>query len=276
MAVVGAGVAAASLGIGAVAGVVSGGAAVAGAGSAASAGNSSSGVASSVAGVSSGGSTGGAAGGAVPPPTSSPRGPISNDGGPRRQPDPPVSSGSGGASLDSTFASATHADVEAPTSYNASTGNDGARRQNSPSAVLAGVGGEPLAGSGFEGQTTAGGFRPSVLGINSANWTESTGADAPTSSIDGEPNSGSNAGPVNTVAPASEISSVGSMGSSMSAPPASGRGDGIRSAAQKAGNSLRNASRRLDSMRHRLSRVRPLSDAAPHQSPPRMPVEHED
>jgi type IV secretion system protein TrbL len=276
MAVVGTGVAAASLGIGAVAGAVGGSAALAGAGPAASAGSSSSGVASSVAGVSSGGSAGGSSGGAVPPPTSPPRGPSANDGGPRQQPDPPGSPGNSRSGLDSMFDSSKHADVEAPSSYNASTRGDSVRRQNSAGGVLAGIGGEPLAGSGFEGQTSARGFRPSVLGVGSANPAGPTGSAAPASSLNAESNSETAPDPANAPSTASEINSVGSAGSSTPPPATVARGERIKSAAQKAGNSLKGASRRLDSMRYRLSKMPLPSDAAPHQSPPRMPVEHED
>jgi type IV secretion system protein TrbL len=265
LAVVGAGIAAASLASGAVAGS----SALAGTGSAATAGNSSFGIGSSVAGISTGGSTGGPAGGSVPPPTSPPRGPSTNDSGPRRQPDPPRTSGNGLLGPDSTFTSPTRADVEAP-------GTGGGRQQDSTSAALAGVGGEPLAGSGFEGQTIARGFKPSVLGTTFVGPGICVGLDPAASRGDAEPNSRAAIDPANSSAMASEINSVGSAGSAERQPLPTGEGAGIRAAAPSRRNSLNNASRRLDRMRYRLSRVRLPSDAAPHQSPPRMPVEHED
>jgi hypothetical protein len=247
MAVVGAGVAAASFGAGALAGAAGGTAALAGVGSAAGAGNSGSGVATAVAGVGSNGSSGGAASGSVPPPPG-PRGPSPNDGGSRRQPEPPTSfSGGVGEGLGST-----------PTS-------------------LASIGGEPLTGSGFEGQTTAKGFRPSSVVLGFA--TRSAAASG-IGQIQDPATSGSAAdmpGPArNESGPATapETGSVGSAGSSTIQPPVSRPGEGLGSAANKAIDSFRGASRRIDSLRYRITKL--PSDAASHPSPPRMPVEHED
>jgi type IV secretion system protein TrbL len=243
MAVVGAGVAAASFGAGALAGAAGGTAALAGTGSAAGAGNSGSGVASAVAGVGSNGSAGGAAGGSVPPPVG-PRGSSPNDGGSRRQPDPPTNfSGRVGEDLGST-----------PTS-------------------LASIGGEPLTGSGFEGQTTAKGFKPSSVVLGSV--TRSSTASG-IGQIQDHPTSGSaddTSGPASPAA-APETRSVGSAGSSTIQPPASGPGEGPGPAANKAIDSFRGASRRISSLRYRIAKL--PSDAASHPSPPRMPVEHED
>ncbi len=102
-------------------GALAGGAAAAGTGAAASAGSGSSGVASSVSGVNAA-TAAGSGGGSVPPPSSGPKGGGSGDAGVRRQPEPPSS--------------------------------------NSRVSSLA-VGGEPLAGSGFESETPAKGFSDS-------------------------------------------------------------------------------------------------------------------
>jgi type IV secretion system protein TrbL len=243
MAVVGAGVAAASFGAGALAGAAGGTAALAEVGSAAGAGNSGSGVATAVAGVGSNGSAGGAAGGSVPPPPG-PQGPSANDGGSRRQPNPPGNfSGGMGEGLGSS-----------PTS-------------------LASIGGEPLTGSGFEGQTTAKGFKPSsvVLGFATRSAAASGIAQIPDLATSGSADD--IPGPTSPAA-APEPGSVSVAGSSTILPPANGPGERVGPAANKAIDSFRGASRRINNLRYRIAKL--PSDAASHPSPPRMPVEHED
>ena len=243
MAVVGTGVAAASFGAGALAGAAGGTAALAGVGSAAGAGNSGSGVATAVAGVGSNGSTGGATGGSVPPPQG-PRGPSPNDGGSRRQPDPP-----GGFS-----------------------GGMGEGLGSSPTS-LASIGGEPLTGSGFEGQTTAKGFKPSSVGLGFATRSAATSGIGPIQDPATSGSANDISGPANP-ATAPEPGSVSSAGSSTILPPTNGPGETVGSAANKAIDSFRGASRRINSLRYRMAKL--PSDAASHPSPPRMPVEHED
>lgn len=97
-AVVGAGLTAASIGIGAVAGVGSGAAAVTGTSSAAGAGSSSSGVRAAVASTGSGRSGGTTPGGGSVPPPASPSGPNTGTNGGPKQPNPPTLNSAGGSS----------------------------------------------------------------------------------------------------------------------------------------------------------------------------------
>ena len=115
-----------------------------------------------VAGVGGGmGAAGSAGGGNVPPPSSPSPGPSS--GGRPRQPNPP-SSGSAGAPAPSiSQASASNGAGAFHPSSNGSS-NSGTSRSTSvqessaPRSVLASVGGDSLAGSGFEAERPAAGF----------------------------------------------------------------------------------------------------------------------
>jgi type IV secretion system protein TrbL len=98
-ALVGAGLTAASLGVGAVAAVGSGVAVLTGTSAAANAGGSSSGVSAAVASTGSGRSGGNSSGGSVPPPAS-PSGPSVNGNGTPKQPGPPAVNSGTAAALD--------------------------------------------------------------------------------------------------------------------------------------------------------------------------------
>ena len=162
--------------------------ALASTGSAASAGSSgSTGVANAVAGVNSAASGGSAGGSAVPPPSPF-RADAGSGAGVRRQPDPP-SNGSG--------------------------------------VSLASLGGEPVGGSGFEGETPARGFATS--------FTDSASESQPT-------NGGSAAEAVAPPAPRPpRVNVPGTF------------------------------SERIQNFRRRLPAL--PSDAAPHATPPRMPID---
>ena len=142
----------------------------------------------------------GSAGGGSTPPPRS-SGHAGSNGGPKRQPDPP-SSGSGGS--------------------------------------LASVGGEPLAGSGFETEKPAAGFSSSTEG------------------------NGSNGIPPQPGAPPRESAATeGSAGQVQ--PPPSRRQPG----SAKTGSGV---SEQMQRFRRRLPSI--PSDAAPHATPPRMPIDH--
>ncbi len=234
-AVAGAALAAASMGAGAIAGVAGAGAvgaggaaggasAAAGTSSAASAGVSGSSVASAVSSVGSastaGGSTSGAAatGSAVRPPASS---------------SASFSSGQG---------------VNPPVNGNSANGNGTgtARSQGSQSAAnaLEDMGGQSLAGSGFESERPASGF---------ASASKSKGVPPPASGIKA-------ADKVTPNEAASEAPSESTPESS------SGQNNSVARGAAKASDRLRKASNAVRKVQ--------LNDAHSPGSPPRMPIDH--
>jgi type IV secretion system protein TrbL len=180
-------------------GALAGGAALAGTGTAASAGSGSSAVAGSVSGVNAAAAAGGG-GGSVPPPSLGPKGGGATDTGIRRQPEPP--SGSTQASS------------------------------------LASVGGELLAGSGFESETPAKGFSGGSSSPSSDGASDVRGPGA--SAVNGNVNPP----PPPTSATERRLPRRGTVS------------DGIQ-----------RFRRRLPSL---------PSDAAPHATPPRMPIDHQE
>lgn len=147
-----------------------GAAALGGVSSAAGAGAGGSSASSSVMSVGSAarmsGGSSGSGGGVVPPPSSPPSGPSSN--GRPRQPDPPPFNGgsSGGAAAElagSSKSNGTGASRNSSTSSNGSNGNgDGSVR-----SALSSMGGEGLAGSGFEAERPAAGFSAVSMPVRS-------------------------------------------------------------------------------------------------------------
>ena len=264
---------AAVAGVGALAGGGSG--AAAGTGSAASAGGAGSSTTTAVASVGSVGTGSSAGGGSVSPPSSPSPGFVASGAGARRQPDPP----SGGSS-DASFA------VDPPIARSQPRGT--ARSENvssggspttqappSVSSALSSIGGEPLAGSGFETQTAQRGFVPASINA-------SDGAAAPgprPSSLPAVPSGTSadaaadtpveSAAPSNSASPggsgaASEVASVGSAGSANQQPPATAKRRGP----------LTRAMDQYWAFRRRVALL--PSDAAPHSTPPRIPIDHEE
>ncbi len=195
-----AGLAVGSAAVAGVGAIAGGAAALAGTGSAAAAGSSGSSGVANSVAGVSAFTSGGTGGGSAPPPTS--KGDAGLSGGAKRQPDPP-SSGSGASSLGA-------------------------------------LGGEPLAGSGFESEKPAAGFASSTTGSGSG--------DTPSKaeSLQREP-----AGRGGTA------SQVHPPPSRNQRPPA-GAGSGV--------------SEKLQRFRRRLPAL--PSDAAPHATPPRMPIDH--
>jgi type IV secretion system protein TrbL len=253
---------AAAAGVGALA---AGGGAMAGTGSAASAGGAGSGTRTAVASVGSVGGGSSSGGGSVSPP-SSPAPRVSASGGVRQQPDP-ASNSSGdrshprGSSVRSESVSSASTEAPAP----ASTG----------STALSSIGGEPLAGSGFEAQTPHRGFAPTSIKVAEAAAAPGP-APSPASTARGAIGGDSVAGPDSVEAAsggvsdqrgssvASDVASVGSTGPASPQTPPTARG---KSALSRAADQVRGLRRRLGSL---------PADAAPHATPPRIPIDHEE
>ena len=273
----------ASLGAGAVAAAAGGAAAVSGAaagGGGAAGGGSSSGVAGVGSGV---GAAGRAGGGSVPPPSSPPPSPSSN-GGPK-QPSPP-SSGSGNGSIPApslTSSANGGGGYQSPShgSPSSSGSNGTASAPSSPArSALSSVGGDSLAGSGFESERPASGFAPSSIpvGVRSASRARVGSASTPANNGGTAPgeqtasssdlSGGSSEVPAGG-SPVSEIQSVGSAstGSSRSTPRQS-----LTSGARRTQRTFSNAADRLRGVRRQWGGL--PSDAAPHTPPPRMPIDH--
>jgi type IV secretion system protein TrbL len=201
-------------------GGISGTAAVAG--SAASAGGAGASARSAVASVGSVGVGSSAGGGPASPPSSPSPGFAANGRAERRQPEPPSS---------------------------------GSR----PSISLSSIGGEPLAGSGFETEPVQRGFAPASI-----NASEGAAALGPSPSGDSEGTAVPNLAKPGGSGGVPDIASIGSIGSanSQSPPPPRRR------------NVLTRAVDQVRGMRRRLASL--PSDAAPHATPPRIPIDHEE
>lgn len=245
---------AAAAGVGALAG---GGSAAAGTGTAA--GGAGSSTTTAVASVSSVGPGSAGGGGAVPPPSSPGPAPKANGTTSPKQPEPPANS-SGGAG-------ATAVD---PAIVRSSRGGDAP----TVSSVLSSIGGEPLAGSGFEMQPTQKGFAPTSIPavrgvrepISSPSIVRGASDDASgvgATSVEGDARSGAACRDRSSVV--SDVTSARSVAPAASQPPAAtGGGE----------NWLSRISDQVKDLRRRLG---PLpSDAAPHATPPKMPIEHEE
>ena len=269
--------AALAVGGAAVAGVsalAGGGSAAAGTGSAASAGGAGSSTTTAVASVGSVGSGSSAGGGSVSPPSPSSAGSAVNGGGARRQPDPPSSaSGDGAGAVDPPIATSRRG--TASRNENVSSGNASTQSPPSVSSALASIGGEPLAGSGFERQAAQRGFAPAS--VNASDGGTPTGSvpsfpsPAPSgTSGDGMASSSTEgASPSNSTSPdssgvVSDVTSVGSTGPTNPQPPPTAKG---KSGLARAANQVRGFRRRFGSL---------PSDAAPHATPPRIPIDHEE
>ena len=226
----------ASVGVGSIAaaagatGAVSSGA---GAGSSA-AGGAASGTMASI------GGTGAAGGGSAPPPPNTPLG--SSPNGRPKQPNPPSSGGAVVPTISSSPASPV-----------------------SDQSVLSSLGGERLAGSGFERERPAAGFVANSIPIGTPS--------APPK--DGSPNSGASAGEISNASPESgSIRDAQSteVPAARSQPPPPGGSENSGSSVRRAERIFSGAAQRLQSTRRRFGGL--PSDAAPHAQPPRMPIDH--
>ncbi len=255
----------AAAGVGALAG---GGAAAAGSGSTASAGSGGSSITSTVASV---GSAGAGSPAPVSPPSSPPQGSAASGAAVRIQPDPPSAGpGERGVMVD-------------PAITTSSRGRSAAKGEStmpsptppSASAVLSSIGGEPLAGSGFETQPvqrgftsmsvhTPGGAAATPGHIPLSPTTRGAAGGAPIPEVDSAeaalPGSAASEGSSATA----EVASVRSAGPANPQPP---EPPSPKSAFHRAANQLR-------ALRRRLGRI--PSDAAPHATPPRMPIDHQE
>ena len=271
----------ASLGAGAVAAAAGGAAAVSGAAGAGGGAAGSSG-ASSVAGVGGGvGAAGRASGGSVPPPSSPSSGPSSN-GGPK-QPNPPSSTPSSGSVAATNGVGSSNGSGEYHSSSNGapSSSNNGTTTRSASAPVrsaLSSVGGDNLAGSGFEGERPAAGFAPSSISAstrsagNARTGTASPngGASPPTDQAAISPDSP--AGAPETSPGGSAVSEIQSVGPASSGNPRTTPGERLASGARRTQRTFLSAADRLRGVRRQWGGL--PSDAAPHTPPPRMPIDH--
>lgn len=282
-AVLGGAVAVGAAGAGAIAAVAgstaaAGGSALASGTSGAGAGSLGSAASGATSAIGSVGSAG-SGNGVVPPPSIPPGTGIGNSG--NNQPEPPTR-GSGTTAEFSNVASPSSpasgggavADQSQPNAPSASARTDSARVPS----TLANVGGEALAGSGFERERGAAGFRASSVPVPSSASAVSAGpgpvtpppaVGSPSPPGDGaarESGSKADAG----IGGASSASDVSSLGSSAEAPQAPSGRNKVAKVARTADSTLRGTHDRLRDARWRLGR---LSDAAPPPSPPRMPID---
>ena len=130
----------------------------------------------------------------------------------------------------------------------AAGGGAGRRQPDPPTLVsaLSLIGGEPLRGSGFETQPPQLGFAPASIGAS--DWS--------TAPKPGEP-------PVSTVGVVPDVAPAGNACVASPHPITARRA----SAGARAADYMRGFRRRLGSL---------PSDAAPHATPPRIPIEHQD
>jgi type IV secretion system protein TrbL len=271
------GSAALAVGGAAVAGVsalAGGGSAAAGTGSAASAGGAGSSTTTAVAGVGSVGSGSSGGGGSVSPPSPSSAASAVNSGGARRQPDPPSSgSGDGAGAVDPPIATSRRGTT--PRSENVSSGSAATQSAPSVSSALSSIGGEPLAGSGFETQVAQRGFAPASVNASVGGTPSGSVPSSPAPAPSGTSGDGTASSSIEGTAPSnstsaassgvvSDVTSVGSAGPTNPQPPPTAKG---KSGRPRAANQVRDFRRRFGSL---------PSDAAPHATPPRIPIDHEE
>ena len=247
----------------------------------------------------SGRNSGGAAGGETVPPPSSPfSGPPSN-GRPRQPDPPPFTRGSGGASSELTGTRAGSSPQQR--SSGASNGNGNGRGENSARSVLSAIGGENLAGSGFENERPASGFtaasaplrtnRAVALPRMSSGTAPNSGTSGekapPPPRVTGFPGHNGGSGPspdrggqnnnprLGAQSPRSakfEADPVPDPGTAGQQTPTQNGRENPPSRARNADQALSGAANRLRGIRNQLGGL--PSDAAPHATPPRMPIDH--
>jgi type IV secretion system protein TrbL len=255
--------------------LAAGGGAMAGTGSAAGAGGAGSGTRTAVASVGSVGAGSSSGGGSVSPPSSPSRGLTASGGEIRRQPDPPSNPSGDGFAADPSMAKSRQHATSARSESVSSASTEAPAPASTGSTALSSIGGEPLAGSGFEAQTPHRGFAPASIKVAEAAAAPGP-APSPTStargamggdyvagadSVEATPGGVSDQGGSSV---ASDVASVGSTGPASPQTPPTARG---KSALSRAADQVRGLRRRLGSL---------PADAAPHATPPRIPIDHEE
>ena len=258
--------------VGGVSALAGGGGAAAGTGSAASAGSGGSSTTSAVASVGSVGAGSSSGGGSVSPPSTPSASSAASGGAAHRQPDPPSPSGSNGnGAIDPPMASSRSRGTTTLQGEGMSGANTSTQSPPSVSSALSSIGGEPLAGSGFETESAHRGFAPSSMnpgdgptggasrGSSAAGDAASGGAETggSTEASSSTSTSASDSGV------ASDVTSVSSPASANPQPPAAKPKGGLARAVDQ-----------VRSVRRRMASI--PSDAAPHATPPRIPIEHEE
>lgn len=246
---------AAVAGVGALAGA---GNAAAGTGLAASAGSGAgSSATTAVASVGSFGSGSSVGGGSVSPPSSPSPGSGANSGAMRGQPEPPSNGSGDGGSIDPPAATS-RLRGNTTLGENVSSGTTGARVPPSASSALSSIGGEPLVGSGFETQPPQRGFASASVNASAGAGADSDASDPMGSSSPSDMTGQGSSGVE------SEVAFVGSSSSTSPQPPVTAKGK----------NTFTHAADQVRGLRRRLGSF--PSDAAPHATPPRMPIDHEE
>jgi type IV secretion system protein TrbL len=256
--------------------LAAGGGAMAGTGSAASAGGAGSGTRTAVASVGSVGAGSSSGGGSVSPPSSPSPGVSASAGGLRKQPDPPSNGPSdAGLAADPTPIKSPRHGSSARSEIVSSASRVAPGPASSASTSLSSIGGEPLAGSGFETQAPHRGFAPTSISatdpaaaqgpsLSSPSTSRSvTGGDSVAGADSVEAAPGGVADQRGSSA-ASDVASVGSAGQVSPPTPPTARG---KSALSRAADQVRGLRRRIGSL---------PADAAPHATPPRIPIDHEE
>jgi type IV secretion system protein TrbL len=262
-------------------------AALSGIGAATGASGGGAGAGSTVVGVGSAtrGSGGAVGGGTVPPPSSPSSGPSTN-GGPKQTGPPSRNGGSGGASMDL-------AGVGSNSNGSGRQHQGSNRNGTARSSALSSVGGEDLAGSGFENERPTSDFARTSTRTMPASPAHSSFADSVMTS--GDPaytltprispadatmafrapaeSPQAVAGPMPDVV--SDVRSVANSSGPGQQPPPPNRRERVGPTSPRTDQALSRAAGRLRGIRYQLGRLLP-SDAAPHTSPPRMPIDHHD
>ena len=136
------------------------------------------------------------------------------------------------------------------------------------SSALSSIGGEPLEGSGFEAQQGHHGFAPVSVTTSEGTGTSRPSTLSPSAVRIGATGGGEGASPSDVTKPSSfgvgsDVAAVGSAGSANPQPAPTNS----RNALTRAVDQVRGLRRRLGSL---------PSDAAPHATPPRIPIDHEE
>jgi type IV secretion system protein TrbL len=176
---------------------------------------------------------GSAGGGTVPPPSSPPPAP----GGGPRQPSPPTAGGSG---------------ASASPPEPARAGNDTNSQSTTARLALSSVGGDNLAGSGFESERPAAGFARGSTPAAAMDSVRGTRSDSSPPGVE------------------SDVKAVSAAEQSRPTAPSDNPGSGVGQRRRP----FTGAAERLRGARRRWGRL--PSDAAPHTPPPRMPIDHTD